>query len=144
MTRATTNNITDPATMALDIEISPGLRVRDLQTRAECARATTLLQLDINNVVGQLHRAERLRIEIGQPVDVRWRRKAQGAISHMRAKIKAINIHSGTLPRKPKHESAADAIIDTIREEVGEVELRRYVELAKQRRPEAFQKQEQV
>lgn len=143
MTRATTSNITDPATMALDVEISPGLRVRDLQTRADCARATALLQQDVNNVVGQLHRAERLRIEVGTPVDVRWRHKAQGAISRMRAKIKAINIHAGTLPRKPKAHGAADAIINTIREEIGEEELRRYVELAKQRRPEAFEKQEQ-
>lgn len=146
MTYATKQNITDPATTALDIEIAPGLRVRDLSSRAECAQAVALLQKDVNRVVGQLHNAEKERIATGKAIDKVWRLRAQGAIGHMRTSIKAINVHAGTFPRekKPYEITAPQAILDTIREELGNDEFDRLKTLAKVRRPEAFAKQVQT
>lgn len=140
MTRATATNITDPATTALDIEIAPGLRVRDLSSRAEGAQAVALLQQDINTIIGQLHKAERERIETGKPVDKSWRLRAQGAISHKRTTVKAIHVHMGSFPRehKPYQVTAPKAILDTIREELGNDEFDRLKAIAKRRYPDAF------
>lgn len=117
----------------LDLEIEPGFRVRDLNTTEECAAALINLDLEIENIIGQIGRSE------ANP-DLRpkgWRTRAQSAIRWKKRVRKAVLTYQATLtPARPQIADKRRAILDTIRSEIGDAEFDRLVQIAKDRNPE--------
>lgn len=122
--------ITDP----LDFEIEPGRRVRDLSTPEECASATLRLEMDMESILAQIGRAEADpdRVEPG------WRTRAQTALRWKKRIRKAVLSYRQVLVSQPGRDARRRAILDTIREEVGDEAFDAYVDLARGRRPSAF------
>lgn len=118
----------------LDIQIEPGVTVRDLKTPEQCTSAILKLDLQMSRIQSQIARAE------ADPTSVQpgWRTRAQGAMRWKKRAIKAINVYSIALAKQAAGTSRGTLILRVIREDIGEALFEAYVETAKMRYPEAF------
>lgn len=138
--------IFDPSHLALDMEIEPSLKVRDLSTFDECQRAMLMLTDTINNIGSQLKNAEMERLRTGIPTNKEWRASAQRAIVWKKQVRHAVAIHSRTMPSPiaDRRDAYKQAIIDAFHDELGHDEFHRILVIAKERNPELFQNKEGV
>jgi hypothetical protein len=136
--------ILDPSHTALDMEIEPGLKVRDLSTFDECQRAMLMLTDTINKIGSQLKDAEMQRLRTGVPTNKEWRASAQRAIVWKKQVRHAVAIHARTMrpPPADRRDAYKQAIIDTFHDELGADEFHRILAIAKKRNPELFPAQE--
>ncbi|NTF35525.1 hypothetical protein [Agrobacterium rubi] len=114
-----------------DIEVEPGIYIRDLTDIAACKRAVERLDFDISSIAAQIGRAE----ENPGSTLPGWRTKAQNAQRWKKRAIKAINIKMKEMaPAAPaSKEDLRQAILDVIREDIGEDRMQAYVAIAKAR-----------
>lgn len=114
-----------------EIEIEPGTRIRDLTDIASCQRAVDRLECEIGSIAAQIGRAE----ENPGTSAPGWRTRAQNAQRWKKRAIKIINVKMREMaftPR-PKGDAMRQAILDVIREDIGEKRMQVYAEIAKQR-----------
>lgn len=119
----------------LDLEIEPGLRVRDLPTREECTAAVMRIDMEIDGIIAQIADAEAnpSRRSPG------WRTRAQSAIRWKKRVRAAINAHATAMAAgRPHLDDKRQVILDTIRFEIGADEFERLVAVAKSRYPHLF------
>jgi hypothetical protein len=120
----------------LDLEVVPGIKVRDLATRKECDDALMRLSLDMESIQAQIARAE----EDPSTVLPGWRTRAQSAIRWKKRIKAAITARALTLRRPPDLPSTARAeiLLDTFRQELGDAEFERIREMARAQYLRAF------
>lgn len=135
--------ILDPSHTALDMEIEPGLTVRDLSTFDECQRAMLMLTDTINRIGSQLKNAEMERLRTGIPTNKEWRASAQRAIVWKKQVRSAVAIHRRTMrtPAAERRDAYKQVIIDAFHDELGHDEFHRILTIAKERNPELFPRQ---
>lgn len=121
----------------LDIEIEPGKRVRDLPDLISCTHAIAKLSQDINDIAGQIDRAE---ASADKP-PLEWFAKAMKAKRWKKRAMKAIRAHATFLRQTDpmRGDDQREAILKVIREDIGETAMEAYVAAAKLRYPEAFE-----
>lgn len=120
----------------LDIEIEPGKRVRDLPDLLSCAHAIGKLSQDINDISGQIDRAE---ASANKP-PLEWFAKAMKAKRWKKRAMKAIRAHATFLRQADptRADVCREAILKVIREDIGETAMEAYVATAKRRYPDVF------
>lgn len=118
----------------LDLEVSPGIRVRDLKSRTECADAMFRIELDMESIQAQIGRAE-ADPALAAPG---WRTKAQSAIRWKKRIKAAIYNYAASLEALPPVTAKHKALIDTFKVELGADEFERIFAIAKMRYPDAF------
>jgi hypothetical protein len=123
-----TFNAEDP----LDLEVEPGVKVRDLNTPEKCATAKMELDMEIETIASQIRHSE---ANPGHRPSG-WRARAQGALRWKKRIRRAIVAYAPTLsgPRTGVDDRQR-TILDTIRTEIGDDEFDRLVALAKARHP---------
>lgn len=124
-------NVTDP----LDLVVEGDMRVRDFQTREQCAAVVMRLDMDIESIIAQIAESEADPARRGPG----WRTRAQSAIRWKGRIRSALKNHAATLSvRRQKPDDKQRVILDTIRLELGEEEFARLVAVAKSRHPHLF------
>ncbi len=116
----------------MSLEIQPGFQVRDLTTPEECASALLRLDDEMASIRHQIAVAEE-RPAAAYPG---WRMKAQNALSMKKRIARAIRTYASTMAAtRPGINEKRQAILDTIKRELGDAEFDRLVALAKDRSP---------
>lgn len=127
----------------LDLEVAPGLRVRDLSSRAQCDEAMLRIAMDMESIVAQIGRAE----EDPTLAAPGWRTKAQSAIRWKKRTKAAVHQFAQTFDPAPAPTAVTakrKAIIDTFKDELGADEFERIIAVAKARHPAAFAGREAI
>lgn len=128
------------------LQVRTGVAIGDIKNDKEALHdAVTTLEMEVADIKAQL--AGEMSVPDDGPD---WRRRAQGAL---RVKIKALATvrallgamrrqraaeAAATLAPRPDREKRAQALLDTIRDELGDVEFDRLKGLAKDRHPALF------
>lgn len=123
--------------------IRPGVTIGDIKGDKEALHeAVTTLEMEVADIKAQL--AGEMSVPDDGPD---WRRKAQGALrvkikalATVRALLGAMRRQKAAEPQAPRphREKRAQALLDTIRDELGDVEFDRLKGLAKERYPALF------
>ncbi len=124
--------IADP----LAYEIEPGTTVGDLKTKEECQQAIYLLEHQRDAIMKQIAEDE---ARLPHERRAGWRTKAGSALRWKKRIMAAVRVHSSKIEKAQRPAgSRAQAILDTIREELGPRDFDRMVDLAKASRPDIF------
>jgi hypothetical protein len=124
----------------LDIEIEPGVRVRDLTSSDQCAAVVRKIERDRDSICAQIAIAE----DAPGLKPPGWRTRAQSALRWKKRVIKAVKARQETLPTEQAANSEAvrkerrRLILAVIEEDIGDEAMARYVRLARHRYPESF------
>lgn len=120
----------------IDIEVRPGVKVRDLETPAQCAVAIQELDAEITNIASQIAKADAGTMKVGEG----WKKKAEAAKRWKKRALKAIRAHADIIGGLVAEAGVArrQAILDVIAEDVGGEAMERYRRIARHRHPELF------
>lgn len=113
---------------ALDLELSPGFRVRDLPDLLACAHAIQALEHDVQQIASQIARGAARE---------NWKARAEAAKRWKKRAIKAILSHAHYLRMvaATDEERLHAEIIKVIREELGSARMHEFVKKAIGRLP---------
>lgn len=118
-----------------DLEVSPGVRVRDLSSQEECTAAIYQIEMDREKINAQIARAEAGEDER----EPGWRTRAQTALRWKKRIRQAIQSHASGLKSAAENAgSRRQAILDFIKAEIGANEFEQLVEKAKAANPALF------
>jgi len=121
-----------------DLEVSEGVKVRDLKSRADCANAIDQIEARISDMLSQIGRSEAdPEYASNRPG---WRTRVQGAIRWNKQVRRAIVRWAEKLPREvvPAREQRAQILLEVFRDELGNAEFDRIRDIARSRYPAAF------
>ncbi len=124
--------IADP--LAYEVEV--GTTVGDLKTKEECVQAIYLLEHQRDAIMKQIAEDE---ARLPHERRAGWRTKAGSALRWKKRIMAAVRVRAGALAKEQRPAgSRAQAILETIREELGPRDFDRMVELAKASHPALF------
>lgn len=124
----------------MEIEVRPGVKVRDLSTPLECAQAIEELETGIARVASQIAQVEAGTMKVASG----WRGRADGAKRWKKRAMKAIRVHAAILGRVTSKDSEPvkierrQLLLAVILDDIGEDAMDRYIALAHKRYPHAF------
>ncbi|WP_275790461.1 hypothetical protein [Pararhizobium gei] len=124
----------------MDIEIEPGIRVRDLTTTEDCEASIIIIERDRDKICAQIATAE----ETPGIRPAGWRTRAQSALRWKKRVLKAVRAHQVGLPTAVAMASSAkrrdrrQILLDVILDDIGEAAVDAYVTAARAKYPEAF------
>jgi hypothetical protein len=123
-------------TEPFDIELSPGRRVRDLKSKEECQQATFHLEVEMANIQTQIANSETNPSAVAPG----WRTRAQSALRwKKRARTAVLDFSRRFEPQKPPLRVRYDAVLNALRDDLGNDRFEAFMLKVRERVPSAFE-----